>query len=124
MLSTLRRSTRTRRSPSRYGFGDNNKIKCDGLNSIIEAIELLEDSGFSIEDPIDKYVDHYDDIGISVEKNGSHSLKFIYDEEPDYMTDNEFKLALLSANGNHQKWIEIVEKGIKQWKNNFIDLTN
>lgn len=126
MLSTLRRSTRTRRSPSRYGFGDNNKVKCDGLNSIIEAIEILENSGFSIEDPIDKYVDHYDDIGIPVEKNGTHSLKFIYDDdkESDYMTDSEFKLALLNANGDQEKWIEIVEKGIKQWNKNYIDLTD
>ena len=124
MLSTLRRSTRTRRSPSRYGFGNNSKIKCDGLDSIIEAIEILENSGFSIEDPIDKYVDHYDNIEIPVEKTGTHCLKFVYDnEESDYISDSEFKLALLNAQGDHKKWIKIVEKGVQQWKKNYIDLT-
>lgn len=124
MLSTLRRSTRTRRSPSRYGFADNTNVKCDGLNSIIKAIEILENSGFTIEDPIDKHVDHYDDIGVNVEKTGTHSLKFVYEEESDYMSDNEFKLALLNARNDHKKWIEIVQKGINQWKDNFIDLTD
>lgn len=125
MLPTLRRSTRERRLPNRYGFNQNIKNETDGLNVIIEAIEMLESNGFKVEDPIDKFVNHYDNIGLSVKKTGTNSLKFIYnDSENDFMDDNQFKLALLNASGDHQKWIEIVEKGLQQWKKNFIDLTN
>ena len=127
MLSTLRRSTRTRRSPSRYGFCDDNKVKYNGLDTIIKAIEILENSGFKIEDPIDKHIKYYTESGIYVEKNGTNSLKFIEDEnedEDEYTDDFHFKMALLEAGGDHDKWIKIVEKGVKQWKNNIIDLTN
>ena len=124
MLPTLRRSTRTRRSPNRYGFHENIKNEHNGLNSIIEAIELLENNGFKIEDPIDKHIDHYNKIGVSVEKSGANSLRFTYEDESNYMSDNEFKIALINAKGNQEKWIEIVEKGLKQWKKQYIDLTN
>lgn len=127
MLSTLRRSTRNRRSPSRYGFADNNKVKCHGLDSIVKAIEILENNGFKIEDPIDKHIKHYTDIGVNVEKSGTNSLKFLEDKDEDadvYMDDYHFKMALLEAGNDHKKWIQIVEKGVKQWKNNVIDLTN
>ena len=40
------------------------------------------------------------------------------------MDDYHFKMALLEAGSDHKKWIQIVEKGVKQWKNNVIDLTN
>ena len=60
---------------------------------------------------------------MSVKKTGRNSLAFIDEEESTYMNDNEFKLALINANGDQKKWIEIVEKGIKQWKKNFVDLT-
>jgi hypothetical protein len=126
MLPTLRRSTRTRRSPNRYGFHENIKNEHNGLNSIIEAIELLENNGFKIEDPIDKHIDHYNKIGVSVEKSGANSLRFTYEDEcPEYYLDDyDFKIALLEAGDDHEKWIQIVEKGIKQWKSNIIDLTN
>lgn len=121
MLSTLRRSTRTRRSPSRYGFNDN-KVKYNGLDTIIKAIEILENRGFKIEDPIDKHIKYYTDSGIDVKKTGTNSLEFV--EEEEYMDDFHFKMALLEAEDNHDKWIQIVEKGVKQWKNDIIDLTN
>ena len=47
------------------------------------------------------------------------------DEDVDEYTDDfHFKMALLEAGNDHDKWIKIVEKGVKQWKNNIIDLTN
>ena len=74
-------------------------------------------------DPIDKYVNHYDDIGLSVKKTGTNSLKFV-DDEINYMDDYQFKMALLNARGDHQQWIKIVEKGLEQWRDSFIDLTD
>ena len=124
MLSTLRRSTRTRRSPSRYGFCDDNKVKYNGLDTIIKAIEILENSGFKIEDPIDRHIKYYTESGIDVEKTGTNSLKFIENDCNNYIDDFHFKMSLLEAGNDHEKWIKIVEKGIKQWKNDIIDLTN
>ena len=123
MMPTTRRSTRIRRSPNRFGFNENIKIEANGLNKIIAAIEILENNGFKVEDPIDKYVNHYDDIGLSVKKTGTNSLKFV-DDEINYMDDYQFKMALLNARGDHQQWIKIVEKGLEQWRDSFIDLTD
>ena len=122
-MSTPRRSTRNRRSPSRYGFSCERKPLDDGLNSIIKAIEILENVVIKIEDPIDKHIDHYNNQGISVKKTGKNSLEFIDEEDSNYLNDNEFKLALINAQNDHNKWIKIVEKGIQQWKKNYIDLT-
>ena len=122
-MSTPRRSTRNRRSPSRYGFSCERNPLDNGLNSIIKAIEILEDVAIKIEDPIDKHINHYDNQGISVKKTGKNSLEFIDEENSNYMNDNEFKLALINAQNDHSKWIKIVEKGIQQWKKNYIDLT-
>ena len=122
-MTTLRRSTRNRRKPSRYGQLEHQVLKND-LNYIIEAIEILENATVKIEDPIDKHISHYNNQGISVKKTGINSLEFIDEEEDSiYMSDNEFKIALINANGNQEKWIEIVEKGIKQWKEQYVDLT-
>lgn len=123
MMPTLRRSTRNRREPSRYGEWEQQLWKND-LNYIIEAIEILENVVIKIEDPIDKHISHYNNQGISVKKTGTNSLEFIDEQEDSiYMSDNEFKIALMNANGNQDKWIEIVEKGIKQWKEQYVDLT-
>ena len=125
MLPTLRRSTRTRRSPNRYGEWEYQFCEND-LNYIIKAIEILENVAIKMEDPIDKHIDHYNKIGVSVEKSGANSLRFTYEDEcPEYYLDDyDFKIALLEAGDDHEKWIQIVEKGIKQWKSNIIDLTN
>ena len=121
-MTTLRRSTRNRRKPSRYGQWEYPVLKND-LNYIIEAIEILENATVKIEDPIDKHINHYNNQGVSVKKTGRNSLAFIDEEDSNYMSDKEFKIALMNANGNQEKWIEIVEKGIKQWKEQYIDLT-
>tara|TARA_B100001093_G_C26421199_1_gene839888 strand:- start:251 stop:625 length:375 start_codon:yes stop_codon:yes gene_type:complete len=123
MMPALRRSTRNRREPSRYGEWEQQLWKND-LNYIIEAIEILENVVIKIEDPIDKHISHYNNQGISVKKTGKNSLVFI-DEKifEKTISDNEFKIALINANGNQEKWIEIVEKGIKQWKEQYVDLT-
>lgn len=124
MMPTLRRSTRNRRKPSRYGEWEY-QLSENNLNYIIKAIEILENVNIKIEDPIDKHICHYNNQGISVKKTGKNSLEFLDEEEDtNYMSDNEFKIALINANGNQKKWIEIVEKGIKQWKKDYVDLTN
>lgn len=123
MLPTLRRSTRTRRSPNRYGEWEYQFCEND-LNYIIKAIEILENVAIKMEDPIDKHIIHYNNQGVSVKKTGKNSLEFIDEEDSNYMSDNEFKIALINAKGNQEKWIEIVEKGLKQWKKQYIDLTN
>ena len=118
-MATLRRSLRIKNTPNRYGFpceSVSSEIS-DAINLLIDAIDILDNT----EDPIDKHVRHYNLKGVKVEKITANKLQFIDDEDEDedhykYANDLEFKQALLDASGDHQKWIKIVESGIKQWK--------
>ena len=118
-MATLRRSLRIKNTPTRYGFpceSVSSEIS-DAINLLIDAIDILDNT----EDPIDKHIRHYNLKGVKVEKITANKLQFIDDEDEEeddykYTNDLEFKQALLDASGDHQKWIKIVESGIKQWR--------
>ena len=86
---------------------------------IEKVVEALEGETIKTVEPLSNGIRVITSNGVEAILTPIHLSSGSDDEDEDdyhYTNDLEFKQALLDASGDHQKWIKIVESGIKQWK--------